>query len=163
MVLNQQFIQITDRAVYESQENNPDGEIHKEIGYISYDQNRQDHVLCEFHIEGYVNQYVLEDRTSESKKFVFITEITENILPGWLARTTYEIQGKDEFRETFELSGPDQEWSCFLISEFKRARDWNSPEHNLAGILCHQIFHTLFNRIWCMESSKSMSELNKSF
>lgn len=85
MVLNQQFIQITDRAVYESQENNPDREIHKEIGYISYDQNRQDHVLCEFHIEGYVNQYVLEDRTSESKKFVFITEITENILAGWPA------------------------------------------------------------------------------
>lgn len=120
LVLSKQFIQMTDRAVYEPQEKNPQGEIHEEIAFISYDQNRQKHVLREFHIEGYVNQYVLEDLAPDSKKFVFITESVENIPTGWQARTTYEILGKDEFRETFELAGPDQEWSCFMTNLFAR-------------------------------------------
>lgn len=119
-VLNEQFIQISDRSVYEPQERNPEGEVHEEIGYFSYDRSRKKHVLREFHIEGYVNQYLLEDREPESKKLVFRTEAIENIPPGWQARTTYEILGENEFRETFDLAGPGQEWSCFITNEFKR-------------------------------------------
>lgn len=70
-VLNDQFIQITDRAVYPPQERNPEGEVHEEIGYISYDRNRGKYVLREFHVEGYVNQYVLEDLETEGKRLVF--------------------------------------------------------------------------------------------
>jgi len=40
--------------------------------------------------------------------------------PGWRARTTYEILGENEFRETFDLAGPEKEWSCFITNEFKR-------------------------------------------
>jgi hypothetical protein len=40
LVLNEQFIQINDRSVYEPQERNPEGEVHEEIGYLSYDRNR---------------------------------------------------------------------------------------------------------------------------
>lgn len=120
-MLNDQFIQITDRSVYEPQEKNLKGEVHEEIGYISYDRSRGKFVLREFHVEGYVNQYILEDSAAEGKVLVFRTEAIENIPTGWQARTTYEIWGEDEFRETFELAGPDQEWSCFITNEFKRA------------------------------------------
>lgn len=120
-VLNDQFIQINDRSVYEPQERNQAGEVHEEIGYISYDRSRDKFVLREFHVEGYVNQYVLEDWEVEGKVLVFKTESIENIRAGWQARTTYEIRGNDEFRETFDLAGPDQEWSCFITNEFKRA------------------------------------------
>ena len=82
LVLNEQFIQINDRSVYEPQERNPEGEVHEEIGYISYDRNRQRYVLREFHVEGYVNQYVLDDRDPDSKQLVFWTEAIENIPPG---------------------------------------------------------------------------------
>ena len=119
-MLNEQFIQITDRAVYPPQERNPEGEVHEEIGYISYDRDRGKFVLREFHVEGYVNQYVLEDRGPDGKKFIFRTEAIENIPTGWQARTTYEILGENEFKETFDLAGPDQEWSCFITNEFKR-------------------------------------------
>ncbi len=120
-MLNDQFIQINDRSVYEPQERNQAGEVHEEIGYISYDRSRDKFVLREFHVEGYVNQYVLEDWEVEGKVLVFKTESIENIRAGWQARTTYEIRGNDEFRETFDLAGPDQEWSCFITNEFKRA------------------------------------------
>jgi hypothetical protein len=119
-VLNEQFIQITDRAVYLPQERNPEGEVHEEIGYISYDRDRGKFVLREFHVEGYVNQYVLEDRGPDGKVLVFRTEAIENIPTGWQARTTYEILGEDEFKETFDLAGPDKEWSCFITNVFKR-------------------------------------------
>jgi hypothetical protein len=67
-----------------------------------------------------VNQYVLEDWDPDSKKLVFRTKAVENISSGWQARTTYEILGKNEFRETFDLAGPSREWSCFITNEFKR-------------------------------------------
>jgi hypothetical protein len=120
-VLNEQFIQINDRSVYEPQERNPAGEVHEEIGYISYDRSRDKFVLREFHVEGYVNQYVLEDLGPDAKLLVFKTEAIENIPAGWQARTTYEIRGENEFREIFDLAGPDQAWNCFITNEFKRA------------------------------------------
>jgi hypothetical protein len=119
-VLNEQFIQINDRSVYEPQERNPAGEVHEEIGYFSYDRSRGKFVFREFHVEGYVNQYLLEDWEAEGNKLVFRTEAIENIPDGWQARTTYEIRGDNEFRETFDLAGPDEKWSCFIIIEFKR-------------------------------------------
>ncbi|UCG26251.1 MAG: hypothetical protein JSW55_09805, partial [Chloroflexota bacterium] len=73
-ILGGQFIQLYDRAVYEPQERNPEGEIHEEIGYFSYDKNRQKHVLREFHVEGFVNQYVLEEWDPDGRKIVFRTE-----------------------------------------------------------------------------------------
>ena len=94
--------------------------MHEEVGYFSYDANRQKHVLREFHVEGYVNQYLLEDRGPGGQKFVFVTEAIENIPPGWSARTTYEILDENCFRETFELAGPEQEWRCFITNELER-------------------------------------------
>lgn len=119
-ILNEQFIQISDRAVYEPQERNPEGEVHEEIGFISYDRTREIHILREFHVEGYVNQYVLEDPLPDGGKLVFRTEAIENIPPDWQARTTYEILGDNEFIETFDLAGPGGDWSCFITNEFKR-------------------------------------------
>jgi hypothetical protein len=119
-VLNEQFIQITDRAVYEPQEKNPQGEINKEIAFIIYDQNQQKHVLQEFHVEGYVNQYVLEDLEIESKKFVFTTEAIENMPPGWQARTIYEIFVERSVQGDLRPSGPSQEWICFMVNDFRR-------------------------------------------
>ena len=120
LVLDEKFIQLVDRSVYEPQERNPEGEIHEEIGYISYDKSRQRYILREFHVEGYVNQYVAGDWDPQGKKIVFATEAIENIPPGWQARTTYEILGENKFRETFELAGPDQAWRCYITNDLER-------------------------------------------
>ena len=105
-VLGDQFIRLTDRAVYKPQEKNPKGEVHEETGFFSYDRERETFVLREFHIEGYVNQYVVESCDPASRKLIFVTEATENAPPGMQARTTYEILGDNHFRETFELLLP---------------------------------------------------------
>ncbi|MDX1435911.1 MAG: hypothetical protein R3335_03815 [Anaerolineales bacterium] len=120
LVLNNRFIQINDRAVYEPQEANPEGEIHEEIGFLSFDESRQTHVLREFHVEGFVNRYVLETCDAEAGQLVFVTEAIENIAPGWSARTTYDILSPDRFRETFDLAGPEKPWACYMTNEFKR-------------------------------------------
>jgi hypothetical protein len=120
-ILNDQFIQVIDRSVYEPQERNPEGEVHEEIGFISYDRTRDVFILREFHVEGYVNQYVSED--VEADKLIFVTEAIENMPPGWQTRTTYEILGENEFKETFDLAGPGQDWACFITNKFSRERD----------------------------------------
>jgi hypothetical protein len=68
-----------------------------------------------------VNQYVLENRDTGNRPFVFVTEAIENISPGRRARTTCEILGENRFRETFDLAGPEQEWACFIDNVFERA------------------------------------------
>lgn len=120
LVLNDQFIEVTNISVYKPQEANPEGEVHEDIGYFSYDRSRRKYVFREFHVEGYVNQYLLEQADPDKRILVLITESVENIPPGWQARTTYEILGEDAFIETFDLAGPGQEWTCYITNEFKR-------------------------------------------
>lgn len=120
LILNDQFIQITHQSLYKPQERNPEGELHEELGYISYDGGRKLYVYREFHVEGYVNQYVSEGLAPGGQKLIFKTEAVENGPPGLQARTTYEILGENEFKETFDLAGPGQKWSCFITNDFKR-------------------------------------------
>ncbi len=120
LVLNNQFIELRSRTIFEPQARNPGGEIHEEIGYISYDQNRRAFILREFHVEGYVNQYLMQEWAPERNLLVLATEAIENFAPGWQARITYEILSPDRFRESFDLAGPDQDWNCMVVSELDR-------------------------------------------
>jgi hypothetical protein len=120
LILDDRFIQVRNRSVYEPQEANPEGEIHEDLGILSYDKTREIFVFREFHIEGYVNQYVLESWDREREILTLVTEMIENLAPGWQARTTYEILNDDEFRETFDLAGPGKDWACYITNEFKR-------------------------------------------
>jgi hypothetical protein len=121
LTLADQFIEVKSLSTYEPQESNPSGEVHEELGLISYDKGRSRYVLREFHVEGYVNQYVLEPLAPGSQKMIFVTEAIENIPPSWQARTTLEILSRDSFRETFELAGPGKPWSCYINSDLHRA------------------------------------------
>jgi len=119
LVLNEQFIQVSGRSTFEPQEKNPDGEVHEELGFWSYDQIRGVHVYREFLAEGFVNRYVLESH--DAAKLVLVTEAIENLPPDWQARTTFEIHGNDHFVETFELRKPDGDWDCYITTELRRA------------------------------------------
>ena len=122
LTLADQFLKIEGRSVYEPQDANPSGEVHEELGFISFDKGRSQYVLREFHVEGYVNQYVLEQDRVDKTHFIFVTEAIENIAPGWRARTTIEILAEDSFREIFDLAGPGREWGCYITSEFQRVK-----------------------------------------
>ena len=79
-------------------------------------------MLREFHVEGFVNQYLLEETTSDESKLRFVTESMENMPPGWRDRTTLEILSGDSFREVFELAGPGKQWACLITIEFQRVK-----------------------------------------
>jgi hypothetical protein len=120
-VLNGRFIHGRNRSEYPAQEKNPKGEIHEHQDWFSFDRGRERIVLRQFHVEGFVNQYV-EEAGSTTTKLVFTTEAIENISAGWQARETYVVHGPDEFEEVFELAGPGKPFEEYSRARLKRMK-----------------------------------------
>jgi hypothetical protein len=117
-VLNSRFIRVHNRSEYPPQEKNPKGEVHEDDGFLSFDRARKRLVLRQFHIEGFVNQYVQEPGAT----LVFTSEAIENIPAGWRARETYTVLGPDEFEELFELSEPGKAFELYSRARLKRVK-----------------------------------------
>lgn len=60
-VLGGKFLFVQSKSTYPPQEKNPKGEIHGEWGFVSYNNARKTHVFRQFHVEGFVNQYVFNE------------------------------------------------------------------------------------------------------
>jgi hypothetical protein len=121
-VLNSKFIFVKSKSTYDPQEKNPKGEVHEEWGFISNDRARKTYIFRQFHIEGFVNHYVLIELVEDSQTIRFITEGIENIPSGWIARETYQILSPNEFVEIFELAGPGKEFEVYSENRFQRVR-----------------------------------------
>jgi len=121
-VLNGNFLNVQNRSVYEPQVKNPKGEIHEDWGFLSFDKSRKQFVLRQFHVEGFVNQYVMTSSSGDGKTFVFTTEGIENIPAGWRARETYRILSADEFVEEFELAAPGKDFELYSESRHRRKK-----------------------------------------
>ena len=119
-LLNGKFLQVRNKSVFEPQEKNPKGEVHEDIGFFSYDSGRKKFVLRQFHVEGFVNQYVLQNLAEDGKTMVFVTESIENIPSGWRAEETYKVLEDDEFTEVFELAAPGKDYEVYTKSHFTR-------------------------------------------
>jgi hypothetical protein len=116
-VLNGKFIRVENKSTYAPQPKNPKGEIHEDVGYFSHDDARKRLVLRQFHVEGFVNQYLQDAGT-----LTFVSEAIENIPPGYRARETYVALGPDAFEETFELAEPGKDWAVYSRTRFQRSR-----------------------------------------
>jgi hypothetical protein len=121
-VLDSKFLFVRNKSTYDPQEENPNGEVHEDWGLISYDRARETYIFRQFHVEGFVNHYVLDKLTEEGQAISFVTEGIENIPPGWKARETYRILGPDEFLEVFELAPPGKEFKMYTENRFQRVR-----------------------------------------
>ncbi len=119
LVLDGRFIEVKNRSVYAPQEGNP-GEDHRDVGYISFDSARGKHVLRQFHVEGFVNQYVHESTSEDGKTITFVTEAIENIPPGWRGRETYVLTGPDQLIERFELAEPGKDFELYSEARLRR-------------------------------------------
>jgi len=115
-VLNGRFIRIENTSTYQPQPKNPKGEVHQDVGFMSFDRARKRLILRQFHVEGFVNQYVQQPGT-----LVFVSEAIENIPPGFRARETYVSNGPNAFEETFELAEPGKDWEVYSRATFRRA------------------------------------------
>jgi hypothetical protein len=119
--LRGKFVNVTNRSTYLPQEKNPKGEVHEDWSMFSYDKARQKLVLRQFHVEGFVNQFVAE-ATGDPKTLRFVSESIENISPGHRARETYRIISDDEFAETFEIAEPGKDFEIYSEARLKRKR-----------------------------------------
>jgi hypothetical protein len=120
-VLGARFIQIRNRSSYPPQPKNPKGETHEDIGYLSFDSARKRIVFRQFHVEGFVNQYVLEPG-ADFDRLVFVSEAIENIPAGFRARETYVFSGPDRLEEIFETAEPGKDFEVYSRSRLTRAR-----------------------------------------
>ncbi len=120
LILNNKFMLGKNRSQYKPQEKNPKGETHENWDMLSWDRARGKCILRQFHVESFVNQYVLDSVSADLKFFRFVTEAIENIPPGWRARETYEFLGQDEFTETFELAEPGKDFALYTRNHFRR-------------------------------------------
>jgi spore cortex formation protein SpoVR/YcgB (stage V sporulation) len=112
-IFNYKFLEVKNKSTYPPTEQSPQGEVHQDIGYISYDKARRTFVMRQFHVEGFVNQYILESISEDERVFVFTSEAIENIPTGWRARETYQVASDKEFTETFELAAPGKEFEVY--------------------------------------------------
>lgn len=120
-LLNSRDVYLRNRVVYPPQEQNSKGETHEDIGVFSADRARRRIVFRQFHVEGFVNQYV-EEPGGSGDTLVFVTEAIENIPPGWRARETYTFHGPDELEETFELAEPGKPFEVYSRARLTRVK-----------------------------------------
>jgi hypothetical protein len=120
-MLRSRFIQVKNRSVYPAQEKNPKGEEHEDEGVFSFHSARKLIVFRQFHVEGFVIQYVMEPIVKPGT-IVFVSEAIDNIPAGYKARETYNLIGPDEFEEVFELAEPGKDFAVYSRSRLKRVR-----------------------------------------
>lgn len=119
-IFNNNFIEVKNKATYLPTTKNPKGEIHEDIGFISYDKTGKRFMLRQFHIESFVNEFKLESMSADGKTIVFVTESIENIPAGYRARETYVFVSDNEFTETFEIAPPNGSFSLYSKATLKR-------------------------------------------
>ena len=119
-LLQKTYMEVKSTYVYEPSPKKPQGEIHEELGILSFDRSRQRFVLHQFHVEDYADYLLLEERSADSKTFVFVTERIVNLPGGFRSRITYRIVNDDEFEVDWEVAGPGADFLIHSRSRLKR-------------------------------------------
>ena len=118
-VLGGRYLEVRNRSTYAPQPKNPKGEQHEDMGVVSYDKARKKLVFRQFHVEGFVNHYVLDSAIPEA--FVFASEAIENIPHGFRARETLRFVGDGQLEETFEIAEPDKDFAIYSKTKLAKS------------------------------------------
>lgn len=121
-VLNDRFVEVRNRSTYKPQEKNPKGEAHEDLGFVSWDRGRKRFVFRQFHVEGFVNEYVADTVVAAPDSIVFTSETIENIPVGFRARETCRILSPDEFVERFEIAEPGGDFVVYSETRLMRRK-----------------------------------------
>lgn len=121
-IFNRKYLQMRTRAVFEPTEKSPKGEVHEDLGIFSYDQVRKTFVFRQFHIEGFVIQYILEKRDERINELTFISEQIENAPSGTKAKEAFKFINEDEIEQSFYVAWPNKDYACFALNKLKRTK-----------------------------------------
>jgi hypothetical protein len=91
------------------------------MGIFSFDKARKRIVFRQFHVEGFVSEYVQQDSATPGV-LVFETEAIENIPSGWRARETYRLLPSGELEEVFELAEAGKDFEVYSRTRLRRLR-----------------------------------------
>jgi len=122
-ILNKQFLEVKHHAEFEPTDQNAEGEVHDDLGIISFNKERNVVVFRQYHNEGYFNEYVLNDSLSSPTQLIFESERIENFVPGGRAQFTINVQGTDKIQTVFDVGFPGREMACFGTNELKKVGD----------------------------------------
>lgn len=110
------------KSTFPKTERNPRGEVHRDIGILSYDSVKDEIIFRSFNVEGFTNIYVLNKDLSDEDEFVFITREIENNPGNWKARLTLKKLSDKEFTEAFEIATDGENFSSFLKNHWYKVR-----------------------------------------
>ena len=119
-VLNKKFLLAKNTSTFPPQDKNPQGQIHEDWGFFSYDNARKTFIYRQFHNEGFVHYSVQQALAPDGRIITFLAENIENLPAGFRGRETYRIIGSDEFVEVFELAAPGQDFEVYVESHLRR-------------------------------------------
>ncbi|MBI2284478.1 MAG: hypothetical protein HYU71_12270 [Bacteroidetes bacterium] len=113
LMMDGRYLEVQNESRFEPTAKNPEGEHHLDRGIISFDKSRKTIVFRQFHSEGFVNQYILNEALSSDSVLVFETESIENFIPGGRARWTIKKISETEIETIFDLSLPNKGYTCY--------------------------------------------------
>ncbi len=119
-VLNDKFIRVVSHAKFESTEEGVEPEIHEDVGYFSFDPERESIVFRQFVTEGHVNTYVLASASADS--LVLVTEHTEGA-GGYGVRLRYLFSGPGEYVEKLDLLPPGKDYFTCLSIRMRKVEE----------------------------------------
>ena len=121
-IMDGRFLEVKNNSRFEATEKYPEGENHLDQGIISYDKNRNLYVFRQFHIEGYVNRYILNEDQSSDTSYIFESEQIENFPDGGQAKWTIFIHSPDHIETVFDVSFPGRDFACFGTNHLWRKK-----------------------------------------
>jgi hypothetical protein len=117
LVLRGEFIMGTNRTTWSSTAAHPEGEVHEDISFISYDRAAKRFVMHVFYVERFVAEYVCAQTDADT--FVFTAERVQNGPAGMRARETIARHG-DELLPRFELAMSGTEFAPYTSERLHR-------------------------------------------
>jgi hypothetical protein len=114
------FLHMKTRSVFEPVEGATEGEVHEDLGYFSFDADREMVVLRQFLSEGYVNTYALIESTGD--RLVFQTESAESA-GDMGARIVLDLTDADAYHMELQLASPKKDWFVCRSLDMRRATD----------------------------------------
>lgn len=118
-ILNNQFLEMSTISVFPPTKKSPKGEIHRDVGFISYDKATEKFILRAFYGEGFVNTYQLTEISDDEKTFLFETISVENGPPGTRAKLIIKKLSSEVIEVGFHVAFGENDFTCFNTNRLK--------------------------------------------
>ena len=119
-VLRGEFLMGTNKTTWAATAAHPDGEVHEDISFISYDRAAKRFVMHVFYVERFVAAYACEQTDADT--WIFTADVVQNGPPGMRAREILVRRGEDLLEPRFELASAGKDFALYTSETLHRVR-----------------------------------------